>query len=89
MENIINTINESELIEVAGGADTAKKHVQIVNCKNCVNVRSTPDSKSDANKIGYAYLGDKYVFYGWTGNWAKVQYGNVKAYIFKDFVKIV
>lgn len=82
-------INEADLDEIAGGANATKKHIKIVNCKSCVNVRSTPNSKSDANKIGLAYLGDRYVFYGWEGNWAKVQYGAVKAYIFKDYVQVV
>ena len=90
MEEIkFNAINEEELEGIAGGAGSAKKHIKIVNCKNCCNVRSTPDSTTDKNKIGYAYLGDRYVFYGWSGNWAKIQYGSGKAYVFKDFVQVV
>lgn len=89
MDEKFEMINEEVLEEVAGGASTAKKHIKIVNCKNCVNVRSSASSKDDKNKIGYAYLGDRYVFYGWEGNWAKIQYGAVKAYVFKDFVQTV
>ena len=88
MEEKLDMINEEVLEEVAGGAGAEKKHAQIINCKHCVNVRSTPDSKTDDNKIGHAYLGDKYVFYGWTGNWAKVQFGSRKAYIYKTFIKL-
>ena len=92
-EKIINEteeiINEADLEEVVGGAGGAKKHVKIVNCKNCVNVRSSANSRSDDNIIGKAYLGDRYVFYGWSGNWAKIQYGSEKAYVFKDFIQTV
>ena len=87
MEEII--INEEVLEDVAGGAGSSRQHVQIVNCKNRVNVRSTPDATTDDNKIGYAYLNDRYVFYSWSGNWAKIQYGSRKAYVYRDFVKIV
>lgn len=89
MEENINNISVEELEEVAGGLTAAEKHVEIKGCKHACNVRSTPDSKTDANKIGYAHLGDRYVFYGWTGNWAKIQYGAVKAYVFKDFIKVI
>lgn len=82
-------ISEADLDDVAGGAGSAKKHVKIVNCKTSVNVRSSANSRTDDNKIGQAYLGDRYVFYGWEGNWAKVQYGARKAYIYKDYVQVV
>ena len=89
MEEKLEMINEEVLEEVAGGANVDRAHVQIINCKHCVNVRSSANSKSDDNKIGYAYLGDRYVFYGWEGDWAKIQYGAGKAYVFKDFVQVV
>lgn len=85
----IETVSEADLDEISGGAGAAKRHVKIVNCRTSVNVRSTPNSESDSNKIGQAFLGDRYVFYGWKGNWAQVQYGARKAYIFKDYVQIV
>ena len=89
MEEKLEMINEEVLEEVAGGANVDRAHVQIINCKHCVNVRSSASSKSDDNKIGYAYLGDCYLFFGMEGNWAKIQYGSRKAYVYKDFIKIV
>lgn len=88
MDEKLDIIQEDALDEVAGGAG-AKKHVQIIGCKVCCNVRSSANSKSDANIIGHANLGDRYVFLGWSGNWAKIQYGAQKAYVFTDFVKII
>ena len=82
-------VNDEVLEEVAGGAGSSAKHAKIINCKNCVNVRSSASSADDKNKIGYAYLGDRYKFYGWSGNWAKIQYGARTGYVFKDFVEIV
>lgn len=89
MDEKMDIIQETELDEVSGGAGSAKKHVQIVNCKHSCNVRSTPDSKSDKNLIGHANLGDRYVFYGWSGSWAKVQYGSAVGYIHQDFIKVL
>ena len=82
-------VNEADLEEIAGGVGSAKKHIKIVNCRSNVNVRSSANSKSDSNIIGHAYLGDRYVFYGWSGNWAKIQYGSVRAFVFKDYVQMV
>ena len=82
-------VNDEVLEEVAGGASSSAKHAKIVNCQHCVNVRSTPEDLGDKNKIGYAYLGDRYKFYGWSGNWAKIQYGSRTGYVYKTFVEIV
>lgn len=87
-ENIV-MLDETALDEVAGGRGGAKKHIKIVNCRHDVNVRSSASSKSDDNIIGKAFLGDRYVFYGWSGNWAKIQYGAVRAFVFKDYVQTV
>ena len=87
MEEII--INEEVLEDVAGGAGSVKKHARIINCKHCCNVRSTPDSKSDDNKIGHAYLGDCYIFHGWSGSWARIQFGSRKGFVYKDFIEII
>lgn len=89
MEEKMNQIPEIELENVSGGAGSAKKHVQIVNCKVRCNVRSSAHSTPDDNRIGYANLGDRYVYYGSTGDWAKVQYGSVKAFINKKFIKVL
>ncbi len=83
----MDELKKDVLEEVSGGAGTAKKHVQIVNCQNRVNVRKLPDKES--TKVGYAYLGDRYVFYKWVGNWAEIQYGSTVAYIFGDFIRVV
>lgn len=88
MEEMI-PIGEADLEEVAGGVTGTRRHIKIVNCRNYVNVRSSANSRSDANIIGKAYLGDRYVFYGWSGNWAKVQYGSKVAYVFKEYVQAV
>lgn len=80
---------EQVLEEVTGGAGATVQHVKIVNCKNYINVRSTPDSKNDVNVIGKAYLNDQYRFYSWAGKWATIQYGDRKAYVFTDYVQIV
>lgn len=85
----MNLMQECDLEEVSGGAGASKKHIKIVNCNHSCNVRSSANSKSDANIVGQAYLGDRYVFYGWSGNWAKIQYGSAKAFVFKDFVQMV
>lgn len=82
-------LKEKDLESVAGGAGGAQKHVKIIGCKHCCNVRSSAKDLGEANKLGHAYLGDRYLFYGWSGNWAKVQYGSVRAYIYKDFIEIV
>ena len=90
MDATIEAVNEADLEDITGGVQTgSKKHAKIVNCRRSVNVRSSANSRSDDNIIGKAYLGDRYVFYGWSGNWAKVQYGSVKAYIFKDYIQMV
>lgn len=82
-------LSEADLGEVTGGAGATAKHVRIVNCAEFTNVRSTPDSKSDANIIGCAYPGEHYIFYGWKGSWAQIKYGSGKGYIFRDFVQQV
>lgn len=85
----MEAINEADLEDIAGGVSSGQKHVKITNCKHACNVRSSANSRSDDNIIGKAYLNDRYVFYGWRGNWAKIQYGSTTAYVFKDFVDII
>ena len=80
-------INNEVLENVSGGAGSASKHAIIVNCDVKVHVRQLPDK--DAPIVGSARLGDTYEFFGWSGSWAKVQYGEHKAYIYKNFIKVV
>lgn len=94
-ENTVNGtvagLSEQELAQVSGGSDglQMRAHVQIIGCKHSCNVRSSPSSGSDANKIGVANLGDRYRFYHWQGSWAKVQYGNRIGYIYKRFIRVL
>ena len=89
MEDNINIINEAELDQVAGGVNVANKKVKIVNVQNYCNVRSTPETTSKKNIIGKAYPNDTFTFYGWSGNWARVQFNSNKAYIHKDYVMVI
>lgn len=81
-------LTESVLEEVTGGAGGSKQ-VEIVNCKKSCNVRSTPNTDTKTNIIGFAGLGQRYSFFGWEGAWAKVQFGARYGYIYKKFVKLV
>lgn len=61
--------------------------VTIVNCKNSVNVRKGPGSKTA--KIGTAPKGTKYKLLEVDGYWYKIQYkANVTGYIYVDYVKM-
>ena len=61
--------------------------VTIVNCKNSVNVRKGPSSKTA--KIGTALKGTKYKLLEVDGYWYKIQYKtNVAGYVFIDYVKM-
>lgn len=89
MEDIKN-ITEEKLEEVAGGVIAGSaKQVEIVNCKTSVNVRSTPFSANNDNKVGSAKLGEKFPFLGWSGNWARVTFNGKTAYIHKDYIKVI
>lgn len=86
MEEKMNKIPESELENVSGGAG-GTAHVQIIGCKRSCNVRA--QASTDSTLLGTASLGDRYVFYGWHGSWAKVKYGSQTAYIYKRFIKVL
>lgn len=86
MEEKMNVLSEEVLEEVAGGAG-ANKYVEIVNCGRC-DIRSSPSASAD-NKLGYAYPGNHYPFYGFCGSWAKIRYALRTGYVSKKFVKVV
>lgn len=85
MEETILT--KDVLEQIAGGKGVVRFTVEIFNCKHRINVRKEPNGKAEL--AGYAHLGDRYVCYGWEGNWAKVAYKNGIAYIYKQFIKLV
>ena len=90
MEEInVTLLNEEDLEEVAGGAGSSKKHAEIVNIKRRISVRSTPDAESEKNKLGYAWLGDRYIFLGWCDDWAEIYFGGRKGYLPASVVKLV
>lgn len=80
-------LTQEALEQVAGGKSSQRFTVEIYNCKHRINVRKTPSG--EAELAGYAHLGDRYLCFGWEGNWAKVAYKNGIAYIYKQFIKIV
>lgn len=87
-DEMITALGDDELEAVSGGVSAGGRYARIINCMNSVKLRSSPRDMGDDNLIGFACLNEKYLFYGWSGNWAKVQYGNRIVYVYKDYVYI-
>ena len=66
--------------------DVTGKTATIVNCKYCVNVRAKASSAS--KKLGTADKGSTWTVKGLSGNWVKIDFYGVNAYVYKRYVKI-
>lgn len=63
------------------------KTVTVINCKNCVNVRSGP--ATTYGKVGYAYLGETYAYTKLTTDgWYEVTFSGSVAYINAAFLRV-
>lgn len=83
-----SNIGEKDLGEVTGGAGASgPNRVVIVNCASQVSVHSASITTDD-NIIGYAYLGRSYLFYGWAGNCAKIDFNGGTGYVVRSCVEL-
>jgi uncharacterized protein YjdB len=72
-----------------GTGSTSTKTLTIINCKSCINVRSTPDSSITTNKIGLAYLGQTFVWHNYSNGWYEITFNDGQtAYISASFVQL-
>ncbi len=56
-----------------------------VKAKEAVSIRKEPST--DAQKLGSAYKGDTFEYYGDEGEWSKIKYDGQTAYIKSEFVE--
>ena len=78
--------NEEELSKVAGGSNQAEM-VRVCG-GGVVPVYCIPENKP-SNMIGYAYSGEQLKFYGFSGDFAKIDYNGRKAYVLKEYVEVL
>ncbi len=91
---LVPAIASAEGTEEPAAEETAQtreedKSVTIVNCKNAVNIRKGPSSKT--KKIGSAKNGQVFRLLGTeaNGKWYKIQYReNTVGYVFHDYAKV-
>lgn len=74
-----------ELESIAGGKKGVKKQAIIVNCERRCNARSGPST--DYEVVAYAYAGEIYDLYGWSGSWALMKVDGRKVYVHKSKVE--
>ena len=88
-EPTIEENTETDEEDESEAADSVIGTIEII--KN-VNIRSTPDSSEDSNKIGIATVGETYSYFGFAdnnNNWVHIKVDdNTDGYVYKDYIKI-
>ena len=70
------------------GSAATTNTLSIVNCTNCINVRS--GAATTYKRLGYAFLNETFVYTGKTtdGAWFIIEYGDQVGYVSASFVKV-